>query len=415
MHNLHLSSKSLAAKFALISAVLALLIALAQPSQTQNLQTLYRFSGGDGASPNGGLVVVDYEHIYGTCGDTVTNGTVFQFDTFSGLSVLHYFGGGIDGWEPFAGVALDTQGNLYGTTLRGGASDYGAVYEVTPAGAETVLHSFPYPRPPAIPGPRHGADGAYPVGSVVFDPQGNLYGTTSSGGLYSPGACTTSCGTVFKMTATGAEKLIHIFTGAPNDGSGPNSLIMDTQGNFYGVTSEGGTFNSGTVFKVTSAGDETVLYNFANSPNDGADPGGNLLLDAQGNLYGATSEGGAGYGIVFKLTPAGVETVLHSFTNGADGSFPSAPLAMDAQGNLYGSTGGGGTYGYGAIYELSPSGTETVLYSFTGGSDGMIPTGVVLYNGSLFGTTVRGGNNQFCLHQGEKSIHGCGTVFVLTP
>jgi uncharacterized repeat protein (TIGR03803 family) len=241
---------------------------------------------------------------------------------------------------------------------------------------------------------------------------GNLYGTTFAGGSY---VCSGGCGTVFKLTPSGTETVLYRFTGG--DGANPTAgLIADASGNLYGTTELGGGANGcsggcGTVFKLTPSGTETVLYRFTGG-SDGASPFAALIADGAGNLYGTTFFGGAsGHGTVFKLTPSGTETVLYSFTGGSDGANPLAGLIADAAGNIYGMTNNGGAGSFGTVFKLIPSGNLAVLHSFSGGSDGAFPgLGSLIADaaGNLYGMTVEGGGS------GCGAI-GCGTVFKLTP
>ncbi len=238
----------------------------------------------------------------------------------------------------------------------------------------TVLHSF-----------KGSSDGAAPFAGLVQDTAGNLYGTTHFGG-------SSSYGTVFKVSATSKETLLHTFTGPP-DGAYPFAkVIRDTAGNLYGTTFYGGRSGGGTVFKVTATGKETILYNFTGGSSDGCGPYGGLLLDTAGNLYGTTFLCGAsGAGTVFKVSKTGTETLLHSFAGGAsDGAHPLyGNLLMDAKGNLYGVTYAGGASDAGVLYMLSSNGTSTVLYSFAGGTtDGCYPYGTPAMDsaGNFYGT-----------------------------
>lgn len=311
-------------------------------------------------------------------------------------AVLYSFVNVPDGGIPYyVTPVLDKQGNLYGTTMRGGANGYGTVFEVTSTGTETILHSFN----------NDGTDGIYPYAGLVLGKKGKLYGITTGGGAY-------GYGMVFELTPSGKETILHSFEWNGIDGFGPSAgLVMDKKGNLYGTTSFGGAHGDGTVFELTPSGTETILYSFEGSGTDGYNPESTLLLDAEGNLYGTTGNGGSyGYGTVFKLTPAGTETILHSFGESGDGYYPSASLIFDKKGNLYGTTGTGGAYGYGTVFELAFSGTETILHSFNAnGTDGTNPeAGLVLgKKGTLYGTTVSGG--ALC------SPSGCGTVFELAP
>src|SRR5580692_8898866 len=221
-----------------------------------------------------------------------------------------------------------------------------------------VLHTF------------HGKDGSFPTGTLVRDSSGNIYGTTSGGGT---GGCDGyGCGTVFKMTKEGKEVWLYSFKGT-NQIDPSAGLLRDANGNLYGVTNEGGTSDFGTVFKVEASGKETILHNFSGPPDgggDGASPSAGLIRDASGNLYGVTAAGGDyGAGTVFELNPNGKETLLYSFTGGSDGGGPDSVLIFDSQGNLYGMTENGGSSticdgGCGTVFELSPdngSWTETAL------------------------------------------------------
>ncbi len=357
-------------------------------------QVLHSFTGGtDGAYPEAGLVRDAAGNLYGTTahGGAYGYGTVFRVSASGTETVLHSFTyNGTDGVDPEAGLVRDTAGNLYGTTAQGGAYTYGTVFEVSASGTETVLHSF-----------TGGADGASPYAGLVRDAAGNLYGTTVSGGAY-------NYGTVFEVSASGTETVLHSFTGG-TDGRNPGAgLVRDAAGNLYGTTAYGGSYSNGTVFEVSASGTETVLHSFTGG-TDGAYPGEGgpgLVRDAAGNLYGTTGEGGAyNYGTVFEVSASGAETVLYSFTGGAYGEYPAAGLVRDAAGNLYGTTVDSGIGAFGTVFEVSASGTETVLHSFTGGTDGASPRAGLVRDaaGNLYGTTVDGGAYTY------------GTVFEVTP
>ena len=213
-------------------------------------------------------------------------------------------------------------------------------------------------------------------------------------------------------------QVLHQFAGAPEAGNS-RGFILDAQGNLYGTSSKGGTFNLGTVFKLDITGTETVLHSFSGTGGDGATPDAGVVMDAQGNLYGSTSVGGdlscrnpTGCGIVFKLDPAGNETILHAFTGtGDDGANPSGDLVLDAQGNIYGTTSTAGANFAGTIFKLNPSGVETVLHAFTCCSQAAAPEGLVMdASGNFFGTTRVGGPG----HGRGCGPLGCGTVYVLT-
>jgi uncharacterized repeat protein (TIGR03803 family) len=322
-----------------------------------------------------------------------------------------------DGANPYAEVVLDQKGNLYGTTVCGGLNGdcsncfgpCGVVFKLTPEGKETVLYSFCIQT--------NCADGEEPAAGLIFDREGNLYGTTEYGGANNDGV-------VFKLTPRGKYTVLHSFCARDNcrDGMSPQvGLVLDQQENLYGTTQYGGAYGGGVVFKVTPEGKETVLYSFcAQGPpcTDGANPLARLVFDQEGSLFGTTYRGGdpsgcGGYGcgVVFKLTPEGKETVLHSFctqANCPDGAQPSAGLVSDRKGNLYGTTSGGGAYQSGVVFKLTPKRKETVLYGFCAQSncaDGALPLAGPVFDqrGNLYGTTPYGG------------AHGAGVVFKLTP
>jgi uncharacterized repeat protein (TIGR03803 family) len=300
----------------------------------------------------------------------------------------------------------DAAGNLYGTTFDGGASDAGVVFKLSPTGTETVLYSF-----------TGGADGANPDAELIRDAAGNLYGTTRDGGTF-------DAGVVFELIrcdseASGYEfKVLHTFAGGADDGAYLYAgLIQDAAGNLYGTTGGGGAASSacnspdgrcGVVFKLSPGGTETILYRFT-GVRDGADPSASLIRDAAGNLYGTTPFGGpGGHGVVFKVSPTGIETVLYSFTGGTDGGYPQAALIGGAAGTLYGTTVRGGVSNEGVVYKLIPCDSSydfKVVYSFTGGADGGQPTAELIQDAAdnLYGTTYSGG------------VLGAGVVFRLAP
>jgi len=315
-----------------------------------------------------------------------------QAQTFT---VLYSFSGGEDGGNPFAGLVMDRDGNLYGTTASGGFSGFGTVFKVDNSGNETVLHSF------------SGLDGAVPLAGLVMDRDGNLYGTTAFGGSsFVDNLADSGNGTVFKVDSQGNETVLHSFMDVP-DGVEPSAgLIMDRDGNLYGTTSSGGSSGGGTVFKVDSNGNETVLYSFSGA--DGANPLAGLVMDRDGNLYGTTAGGGSSsLGTVFKLGTDGKETVLHSFTDTPDGAAPRADLVRSKAGNLYGTTTIGGSSGFGTAFRVDSLGRESVLHSFSG-VDGAVPfAGLVMdRDGNLFGTTSFGGSLFIA-----NVFNGYGTVF----
>jgi uncharacterized repeat protein (TIGR03803 family) len=378
-------------------------------AQAQTYSTPYIFLGPpDGLNPEAGLIRDAVGNLYGTTteGGTSNAGTVFKVDAAGKETILYSFL--MDTGAPQTPLVRDSAGNLYGTA-QGGTYGDGAVYELSITGKETTLYSFT----------GAGGDGRLTMAGVIRDKSGNLYGTTLSGGS---GTC--DCGTVFKLTKSGTETVLHSFTGAGVGGDGAEpygGLVHDAAGNLYGTTVSGGDpscnsgFGCGTVFKIDTAGMETVLYSFTGTGGDGAFPYATLILDASGNLYGTTEEGGshtcknssggtAGCGTVFKLSAAGKETVLHSFAGGKSGQAPIGGLLRDKLGNLFGTTTQGGIQGCnngcGTVFKLSVAGTHIVLYRLTEGPS--LGTLVRDAAGNFYGTTVSGGD-------------GNGDVFKLTP
>ena len=251
-----------------------------------------------------------------------------------------------------------------------------------------------------------GSDGGNPLAGFAIDATGNLYGTTNVGGA-------SDAGTVFKITTKGNEIVLHSFAGGTDGANPQSSLVMDAAGDLYGTTNGGGASGAGTVFKLTRYNKETVLYSFAGG-TDGANPEAALTMDAAGNLYGTTTAGGSsGNGTVFRLRKHNGkwhEKVLYSFGSGTDGAMPVAGITLDAAGSLYGTTSAGGSYGYGTVFQLklSKSGwQENVLYNFQLQSDGGVPYAGVVFDksGNLYGAATEGGNG---------GQNGGGTVFELT-
>jgi uncharacterized repeat protein (TIGR03803 family) len=322
----------------------------------------------------------------------------------------------------YAGLIMDKEGNLYGTTEFGGTNNQGTVFELspTPDGGwnESVLHSFD----PAV-GVTGGTDGAQPHAALVLDSAGNLYGTTSFGGG-SSSKCTHGCGTVFKLdSGSWSETVLYTFTGGSDGGEPYARLVFDAQGNLYGTTLIGGTKGHGTVFElVNSSGtySEKVLYSFTNSGGDGAQPYAGVTFDAAGkNLYGATYSGGTfGNGTIFELAPGPngwAKSVLYSFTGKRDGKGPMGNVILDAAGNLYGTTFQGGFTGsYGTVFELQPQPKGgwgvLILHEFFDKPAANPMAGLVFdAAGNLYGTTTLGASGVSAPCGG-----GCGTLFKLT-
>jgi uncharacterized repeat protein (TIGR03803 family) len=312
------------------------------------------------------------------------------------LTVLFSFKGGKNGSGPIGGVVRDPAGNIYGTTFQGGD----LTCDVD--GCGTVFHLYPTGKKNVPHRFTGGDDGQFPEAPLLLDPAGKVYGTA--------GCSVNSGGAVFKVAPGGRFTILHVF-GGPGDGICPDeALVQDSAGNLYGITVLGGIFNHGSVFKISPSGNEEVLYSFTGGA-DGDGPQTGLVQDSAGNFYGGTIAGGAsGLGTVFKLTRDGVVKVLYNFVAG-DGFLAPQTLVLDSAGRLYGTTTTGGsgpcTGGCGTVFKLTKKGIKIVLHSFAGSPDGVEPlSGLVMdAAGNFYGTTVAGGTGQAC------SSSGCGTVY----
>lgn len=387
-----------------VAAIALVSMGASQQASAQTFTTLHNFSGTDGGHPYANLTMGRGGVLYGTTfrGGLYNDGAVFKVDASTGKETVIFSFSGPTGDNPEGGLIMDSKGNLYGTTLNGGAYNDGAVFKLNPSTKqETVIHSFA------------GLDGLNPFAAPVIDAKGNLYGTTNGGGAFGDGV-------VYKIDAsTGKETVVYSFFNV--NGSYPRSgLIIGRTGNLYGTTLNGGAYGSGVVYKLNpSTGAESVLYNFTGAggklpeakllktilgsaaqkalnsgSSDGGFPYSGLILDSAGNLYGTTVAGGnAGAGTLYEIDCAtGVTTILHSFT-GADGAAPRGTLIMDSAGNLYGTTIRGGAHNDGVVFEFNRATRKvTVLHSFSG-PDGKDPNGGLILDGAhtLYGTTERRG------------------------
>jgi uncharacterized repeat protein (TIGR03803 family) len=411
----------------LFASTLTLML-LMQAAQAQTFSVLHNFSGGgDGYQPDAGLTVAAGGDLYGTAlaggyfGGFCESGcgTVFKLihsGTSWVLSPIYAFRGAYsDGEGPAARVVFGPDGDLYGTTFAGGTAALGTVFRlIPPIGCSTALCPWTETTPFSFPGGER--DGAFPgYGDVVFDSDGNLYGTTTLGGV----GCNLNCGTVYELSTSNGgwiETVIYQFSSGQS--SQPYAgVIFDISGNLYGTTSAGGTADKGTVYELTPDGgswSQSVLYSFLGQ-GDGSSPHAGLIFDQSGNVYGTTGLGGSGGGgTVFELSPAGrswTYSLIYSFS-GSSG--PAANLTMDSAGNLYGTTYLDGAYGYGNVFKLTRSNGSwnyTSLHDFTGGSDGGNPISNVVFDaaGNMYGTTAYGGTGSAC------GAPGCGVVWEITP
>jgi uncharacterized repeat protein (TIGR03803 family) len=396
--------------------------------RTSSYEVLYRFDDyPDGLQPAAGLSDVG-GRLYGTasrggqkgCHGTGGCGTVYSITTKGSEKLLFTF-------DVQAGVfpksrLIDVKGTLYGTTFQGGPGTRGTVYSISTSGTETLLHSF-----------SGNQDGGLPVAGLV-DAKGTLYGTTAYGGTKqtpltvgipstTPLSVPQCCGTVYSIGASGTHTVLHRFKGG-RDGATPYGGLTDVNGTLYGTTANGGGQTKGgccgTVYSISTSGAEKVLYRFKGG-SDGTAPQGDLI-GVDGTLYGTTVIGGGsgcddshGCGTVYSVTTSGNEKVLYRFAGTPDGANPQAGL-IAVNGTLYGTTmfgGGAGCFGgegCGTVYSVNTAGTESVLYSFAGGSDGMYPVArLVAVKGKLYGTTSLGGDGR------SKPPNCCGTIFTLSP
>jgi len=383
-----------AASASTLLVALAIGLVATQSAQAQTYSVLYNFAGPpDGQFSYTGLVRDSKGNLFGTTseGGSFNFGTVFEVSG-TDETVLYSFTGKTDGATPLAPLIRDAAGNLYGTTVAGGSSGFGTVFKVTLSGNETVLHSF-------AGGTK---DGCTPDGGLLRDKAGNLYGTTYACG-------SSNLGTVFKLNTSHKETVLHNFAGGTTDGEYPyyTTLLMDAKANLYGVTGNGGTVDEGVVYKLSKSKKFTVLYSFLGAKVDGCFPYGSPAMDNAGNIYGTTlSCGASSKGSVWRVNKNGKEKLLHSFLGATtDGETPYAGVILDAKGNLYGDTLAGGTLNVGTVYELSKTGTLTLLHSFDG-TTGEYPYGGVIRDakGNLYSTGFSGGSSGYA-----------GVVWEVTP
>ena len=389
-----------------ILILLCAALAIAAPAQT--FTSLADLNGANGMDPfYNSLIQGTDGNFYGITrdGGTANRGSVYKVTPDGAISMVYSLctlAQCADGSEPYAPLLLGADGNFYGTTSSGGANNYGTVFKLTSSGTLTTLYNFcPVFRCP---------DGAHPSGPLVQGFDGNFYGTSAG----------VTQGTIFKITPGGTLTNMHNFCSLANcaDGNGPWGLFLARDGSMYGVTLGGGTQLGGTVFRFTPAGQFKTLYNFCSLTDcaDGSSPIGSLVVTATGTVYGATEGGGAGSdgGTVFELSPAGTLTTLYSFCLAQtclEGAFPTTGLIQATDGRLYGAGEYGGFNNRGTSFRITTAGALTRLHSFDA-NDGAYPLGALLQgtDGSIYGTTASGGprNRSVCT---EGAPYGCGTVF----
>jgi uncharacterized repeat protein (TIGR03803 family) len=328
--------------------------------------------------------------------------------------IIYQFAGGPDGEYLDTELVMDSTGNLYGTTVQGGQGS-GTIFRVTPAGDHTVLYSF-----------SGGADGAEPYKGVTIDAQGNLYGTTVAGG---GGSCEGGCGVVYKLTNSGGtwtQSVIYTFSGG-NDGAEPGSpMAFDQHGSLYGTTVLGGAHGAGVVYQLEPDGSGgwkfKVLHAFTGGADGAGGSAGRPLITPGGRIYGTCTTGGAhGSGIVYEMFREQGRwqfKTLYAFKDQPDGAFPYSALILDKHGNLYGTTYYAGADDWGTVYKLSyKHGTwsETVLYSFKGGTDGASPISSLVADaaGNLYGTTSDGGRSFGVIFKLTAGVNGSWTESVV--
>jgi uncharacterized repeat protein (TIGR03803 family) len=351
------------------------------------------------------VLMDDYTRLRTTCGLLLFYAVTVIALPAQTFTTLASFDGADGANPPSISLVQGLDGNFYGTTEGGGANSQGALFKITPSGILTLVYSFC--------SQANCVDGISPYGGLAQAPDGNFYGTTHGGGKYNRG-------TVFKVTPNGNLTTLHSF--GRSSGLYPaGAVVQATNGDFFGTAEGGGAYGGGTVFKITSSGALKVLYSFCSQSKcaDGSLPLAGLVQATNGSFYGTTTEGGANNdGTVFKITPSGTLTTLHSFcsqTFCADGSTPVAGLVQATNGNLYGTTGAGGANSVGTVFRITPNGALTSLYSFcskTDCTDGKSPAAGLIQatDGNFYGTASAGGISCPLFHN-----VGCGTVFKITP
>ena len=397
------------------TAIFLLTLALSLPlAQGQHVKGLHQFDGtipGDGVFPHAPVIKDSAGNLFGTTiagGNNNGDGTVFKIDRDGVESILFTFDSRVSGASPDSSLIQDQEGNLLGVAIEGGPKGGGVVFKLSPQGEFTLLHAF-------VNGPNRSP--AVPEGGLFLDQSGNLFGTTFAGGQGGAAPnCPNGCGTIFRLDPNGRFKVLHEFNDL--DGGNPfGPLVPDAKGNLYGVARAGGDLTCpdpdvpgdgcGTIFRITPNGKLTVLHTFRGGM-DGATPQPGLVFNAAGDLFGATARGGrTDLGLIFRIAADGTYTVLHRFLK-REGTNPNGNLVLDEAGNLFGVAQSNGFHRLGTIFELSPIGTLTVLHAFRGALDGGAPEAGMIRDsdGNFFGTSTTSDLNE--------PLRG-GNVFEFTP
>ncbi len=354
--------------------------------------TIRREFARSGFTPYGDLIKASDGNFYGmTVAGGFGYGTVFKMTSAGDLTILHSLDGVSEGSSPTGSLLQGPDGNFYGMTYTGGTFTNGTIFKMTPGGTYTVLHQLNSP-----------TDGAHPFGSLIKGADNNFYGMTTSGGA-------NNVGTIFRITPSGTYTVLRHLNSTPDGGYPQGSLLMGADGNFYGMTYEGGTYGYGTIFRITPTGVFTVRRHLNYTSDGGYPTRNNLIKAADGNFYGIIYQGGTfGHGTIFRMTPGGTFTVLKNLNLTPDGGFPKGSLTQNTDGSFYGMTQSGGSAGYGTIFKITPGGTYTVLKNLDATVTGGNSQGSLVRNstdGNFYGMTNFGG----------AGGSGQGTIFKITP
>jgi uncharacterized repeat protein (TIGR03803 family) len=390
------------------AVVLYLALFAAKVIHAQTYSVVYNFgsqSGDPFGHTNSGIIAQGRDgNLYsGSAGGRFVNGANFMVTPTGALTTLYSFTNSADGSLPYGGLTLGTDGNFYGTAYSGnqGGAPFGTVFRMTPAGTLNTLYTF-----------TDGNDGEIPLAPPIQGVDGNFYGTTC--GWICANGSLSSYGSIYKITPSGVFTTLHTCT---TDCYGTRApLVQATDGAFYGVAGSAGPTASGSVFKITPTGAFTVLYNFSTNENGGAaGPLGPLIQGSDGNFYGTASVGGYGInpcGIVFRMTPKGALTVIHSMKCAVEGGIPFGGVIQATDGNLYGVNSlSPGCASCGNVFKITPSGVFSIIYEFSkSGSQGQAPYATLYQhtNGLIYGITFGGGTGSV-----DPNCASCGVLFSL--